>query len=798
MRKAFIISYRLLKENLAYTTISAVGFGISVSLLLLVISFAWDRLSQDQFHPHPDRIHRVVTESDNATIPYASSPRPLHSALETSVGGVEAVTRIQTGTLTFVKENERLVQRVFFVTPSFLEVFGFPFQSGTPRTALDDPRAVVLSVEKARALFGQTDVLGAPVTVSDHGTFTVRGVIDTDRVQSHLRFDALFPLAAREAHGADPAGWSNFYDGYTYLRLQEGTSPGQIEDQIRSIKSQRWKQVDVSTASPPSFFLQPLSDVLFGPSMANEIGGERTPDFIMYFLGFLSLIIILTAVFNYVSLGVVQSFRRAREVGIRKTLGATHPGIASQFLVESIGIALLAFVVAVLSTVCLIPLFNQLELVQTLDGQISPAVLLDPAFYGVGLAIVVVVGIAAGAYPAFSLGSHRPVEVLRGSIGSGSSPGSPRWVPSLRQMLMGVQLTLSIAFIAVSMTLYQQSQLVSQADYGYPSDQIFSIQLPENGSDVIANKLRGESFVRTLAHTSKVPVSGVFGGAQLQHVDAKTGFSATGYAVDSTFFQVMNLTFADRLPNVYPRFTSGGVVLNQVAARKMTGDDASGIVGQTIKVDSSTHPVVGVVEDFHFRDLKNTIGPLVLQHDPDNFKHLIARASTSDERLVEDAVEETWKRVHPSSPFTLTFLQDTISQRYLPYRDLMRVLGVISLYAVLIACLGILGMTAQTVQQRIREIGIRKAVGATSFQVLTLLLRETGAIFGVAVLLGVPLAWYLNSLWLSSFVQQVEVGLLTYGTAVLLTALLALGTASVQALRGARQNVTRSLRHGNT
>lgn len=794
MRNAFVISYRLLREHLAYTAISAFGFGISISLLLLVVSFAWDRLSRDQFHPAPDRMYRVETKTDPVPDPYASSPAPLSQTLAESGTGVEAVTHLRPSTRTFVDGTDRFAHQATFVTPSFFDVFGFPVEGGDARSALSDPRSVILSSATARTLFGTTDVVGRSVTLADGGDFIVRGVINTKRWRTHLSFDALYPMDADPDWDRRASQWNEYQDGYTYLRLEKGASPEAVSAQIQAMAAPHWSPEASRLDKAPEYAVQPLSDVLFGPGAVNEMGGETIPDFVMYFLGVLSLVVIATATFNYVSLGIVQSLRRAREVGIRKALGATRAEIAGQFLAESVGVALLAFVVAIGATAGLLPLFNRLEIVQELNAQISMRVFLDPWFHAVGLSIVLAVGALAAAYPALSLASHRPVQVLRGSVGRISTPDSPRWMPSLRQGLMGAQLALSIAFLLLSITLYRQSQMVVQADYGYPTESIFSVELPTDPSGRMADELRREGFVQAVGYTSHVPVNGAWGVAVLRPAGTDAEIRAARYGVDSTFFEVMDLTFEKQLPDVYRRFASGGVILNQVAARRIAQTGAEGGLGATVRMGSTDREVVGVVHDFRFRDLTTPIGPLVLEQDSSRFRHVIARTAGADPRRVSEAVEATWAQVHPSSPFTLAFLDETIADRYMPYRDLTRILGLIGLYAVAIACLGILGMTAYSVQQRTREIGIRKAVGATPLDILRVLLRETGIVFGAAVLVGLPLGMYVNTLWLPNFAERVTVGPGTYGAAVGITAILALGTAGMQALHGANQDVVRSLR----
>lgn len=805
LKSYFLVALRQFRRRKAYTFINVVGLAVGMACCLLIGLYARDELSYDRFHESADEIVTVGFGSDSFGPEAANrrllTPYPLAPTLKAELPEVESAVRTRGPWEHSVfraaqgREGERRSERrVLYTGPAFFEVFdGFRLLRGDPATALDGPDAAVLTEETARLFFGDEDPLGQTLHFELFGvpsTVTVRGIAEAPPPNSTIQFDLVVPMTLFPAGQRLEDGWGAFMFG-TYLRLRADASD---EDTALTAKVQaavaKHGKDTFAEERAENFFAVPLTSVYLSDlHQAEGIAGQRR--YVALF-GAVALFVLLLALINYVNLVTAQSTQRAREVGVRKTLGAGRGQLVRQYLGESTLLSAAALVVALGLVALALPAFNALFGKSLVLG--GPG--MGWALGGLSL-LVLIAGVAAGAYPAFVLSRFEPVRVLRGR--GGAAVGGA----GLRRVLVVVQFAVTVALLVGTIVVYHQLRFMQAKDLGFDGEQVVTVELPGNATPDRREAIRADVQARpgVAAATVASAVPSRFRitlgfrpeevSTEARPADPDASISFTPAVVDADFIETLGVRLV--AGRDFPRERAGGAerayLLNEAAVRALgwTPDEA---IGKPFdyRTDAPGGEVIGVVEDFHTESLHETVGPVLLQrHASESWSSgrvLIARLRPDDIGGALGQVEDVLARYAPDAAFEYAFLDDTFDAMYRAEERLARIFATFAGLAVFVACLGLFGLAAFTAERRTKEIGIRKALGASVGHLVGLLSKDFLVLVGIAFVVAAPVAYVVMGRWLEDFPYRVSLQpgvFVLAGVLALLVAVLAVGYHAVRA-----------------
>ena len=767
-----------------YTLVNLVGLAAGLAVCLLIALYLQDERRYDRFHEHADQTYHVVrhtpTEGADATINYSAA-----NVLRADYPEVAAATRLfrhweqpllAQGATGFVEPA------FFFADSSFFAVFsGFELLRGDPATALATPYAIVLTEAAAQKYFGNRDPIGQTLQYNGSHTFTVTGILAEIPATSHIRPDFVASLATLPQVVFDRVfeAWGVFH---TYVVLHPDANPARLAAAYTEATFQQ-----PGRRSPTTVTLLPLTDVRHATHLGNPLGPTVAPGYLQL-LGGLGLLILLIACINYMNLATARSMQRAREVGLRKVVGARRGQLLGQFFAEAVLLAGAAFVLALALAYVLLPVVNELT---------DKALALTVPFVLLGAALAVGVGLLAGSYPALHLARFQPVQVLKGTFQASSSG------KLLRRTLVVAQFAASVMLLVGALGIYQQLAYVQHADLGF--DQAHVVVVPVQGQ---ALRMQAATFRAVWEQQPAVARVGITGSAypgkthspghrlrRVGQAEEEAYVSAYRNWVDAGYLETLDVSLvAGRMFAADHAADGQTVVLNETAVRVLGWPSPEAALGETVLLSDGEHTLVGVVADFNFASLHHTIAPLALTPTtfPTNF---LIRVRPGGLPETVATLRTGWQQVAADQPFTYTFLDQRVQALYEADQRWGQVIGYATLLALLVACLGLFGLAAFTAEQRTKEIGVRKVLGATVPGVMVLLAKEFLLLVGVAFLLAVPLGYAAMQRWLAGFAYHAEPGLGLFLIAAVLVGAIACLTVSTQALRVALTNPVEALRH---
>ncbi|MBN1940500.1 MAG: ABC transporter permease [Candidatus Aminicenantes bacterium] len=805
MLKNFLkVALRNLQRQWLTSAINIVGLAAGFAVVLLIVLFIRSELAFDAFHEKAPRIYRLNTrmvfdgrESRQAAVAPAVAP-----ALQAACPEIEASARllIERDPLTVGAAGYKFTEKRFFYTePAFFDIFSFPLIEGDPRTALSEPHSLVLTQETARKYFPRENPLGKTLTVSGGGKSTdyiVRGVAADVPVESHFHFDFLAPFSDHELSRVD--NWF-LQAGRAYILLREGASVPALEAKFPPLievgAQANFGSVDtfrswIKEGNAFEIFLQPLLDIrLHSEGLGAQI--EAVGDIAqIWIFGAIALVILLIAVFNFVSLAAARSFQRALEVGVRKVMGSSRSLLVRQFLTESVLVSLFALALSALPVVLLVRSMTVL-----LGRPLSAADLLSWPVLPLVIAGALLTGLAAGAVPAFVLASFRPARVLRGRI-------DPFRRPRFRGFLVSTQFALSILLFIVTFVISGQIRYVRTKDLGFEKDRLLAVAMPPALSGRYAAfkaELERNPEIASVALSVYLPGRPMIGE---DFTDARQDHgkmvNLALLAGDEDFQKTLGLSLAaGRFFNPEAGADGSAVVINEEAARGFRNvlgwDDP---LGRTITNGRETMTIIGVLKDFHYHSLHRKIEPLAIQRLPAGRGSFIVLRTRGDDRAAAvDGLREAWKAFVPEQPFEYTsFSQETDSL----YRSEKRTASLFSLFsgiAVILGCLGLFGLAAFSAERRIKEIGVRKVLGASRRGIVLMLLRQSGTAVLAANFVAWPAAFFFMRQWLRDFAYRMDLGPLPFLAAGALVFLLACLAAGGTAFRAASADPVKALKY---
>ena len=809
------IAYRNIVRNKGYSLINIIGLAIGIACFILIMLYVADELSYDKYHAKADRIYRLERKGVFNGLEFHThiTAHPMAPALVNDFPEIIAGVRLWTPDLMIKNwNNQFLEEEVFFTDPEIFSVFDFQLISGDPGTALDEPNTLVLTASTAEKYFATTDVIGKTLEIQwndDLLVFTVTGILKTIPANSHIHPDFLASYATLpNLLGEGMEVWVN-NNISTYLLLVEGASPADLYSKFPDFIEKYMGDIVRKLLGPDAdvnkifnLLLRPITDIHLYSDLQFELEPGGSISTVYIFLA-IAVFMLLIAAINFMNLATARSARRAREVGIRKVVGANRKRLIFQFLGESLILAYLSAILALVMVAMVLPTYNAFAL-KNLSIGLSTNQLFYPAVFG----LVTLVGLLAGIYPAFFLSAYRPVQVLKGGIISAGGKRTSR----LRQGLVILQFTISIALILSTMVVSRQLDYLQKKQLGFTKEQMVTINIQDNSlvdkTEILKNELLQDPRVISIAGSSKVPGNRGFSDTVFRGQDSPEGEmkAITLFTIDQDFLPTLeiNLLAGRNFSKDFPTDWETGIILNEEAIHEFgwnTPEEAIGkIVYSLEELDPPTYlnnQVVGVVENFHFKSLHHEIEPLLLHTGQiyGDIKYLSVRISTRDVAGTLEFLKNKWHGFSPNYPFDYFFLDDHFGRQYEAERRMQTIFRYFTFLTIFIACLGLLGLASFSTEQRTKEIGIRKTLGASIPGITVLLCREFIILVLLANLLALPAGWYLMSRWLENFAYQADTGPVIYIMAGLLAFTIAVATVIFQAGKAAMANPVKALKY---
>ncbi|MCJ7682128.1 MAG: ABC transporter permease [Candidatus Aminicenantes bacterium] len=798
-----ITALRNFNRYRGYSLINLLGLAIGMACCIIILIYVQDEFSFDHYAEFSDRIFRVVMDfetPDRGAVSIARTPPPWAPSLADDYPEVESYVRFKTPLVSWLVSDEEKDRRFhekgfYFADASVFEFFNLELIKGNPATALVEPRTIVLTEETARRYFGDENPIGKILRLDNQYNFEVTGLMKNVPHNSHINFDLLASfstLAVVPIYGGAPyVTWQNGIgpDLYTYVRLREGVSPLEMERKMPEFLNKYIGNLLTRFNIRINPHLQPLTDIHLRSNLEAEIRSNSDIRYI-YIFSAIALFVLLLACINFMNLATARSAGRAHEVGMRKVIGAEKKQLVFQFLGESILLACLALVVSLILVALLLPLFN------SLSGK-TLALAFDNVWMWIGLAaITLFVGFVAGSYPAFYLSSFQPSAVFRGSLKAG------RANLRLRKFLVVFQFAISIIFIIGTGVVQRQLEYVRNKDLGFDKEHVvvlpmgdprarqiyrtfkdLALQIPEVIAVTGANNMPGGLMGFILIRPENVPEG--------QEVTMENVFVDHDYVQALGIEVVEGRTFSEE----YGTDAAEAFILNETAVRQLGWKGNA--VGRRLQITGFRQgQVVGVIRDFHSRSLHQKIEPLILiiAPNPDAFLQLAVRIVPGNFERTLRKIEDSWREVYPLDPFSCSFLDADFDRLYRSEKQRGKVFLTFAVLAILIACLGLLGLASFTAEQRTKEIGIRKILGASIRSIVGLLSMEFIQLVLLANLIAWPAAYFIMHNWLGNFAYRISMPLSHFFFAALLAAGIALLTVSYQAVRAAIADPVTSIR----
>ena len=806
IRNYFLVAIRNLTRNKFFSSLNILGLAVSMTICMAIIMLVADQMTYDRYNANHDRIYRVnsyMVDHNGVASPSvenATSPMPLRDELLEKYTGVEKVVRIKRGFgnnwLELENQNVNIPLKGYFADPEVLEFFGHKLLHGDIATALTQPYSVVLTKKAAEKLFKQENPLGLTIKVGNIGIYTVTGVIQPTEEKSHLVFEALASLStvkslqAEGRFGNDLTNWMDFWGSWTYILLERGKSADDIKPALESIFREHIGSVANPDAYKAKFSLQNLTAITPGPMVNNPIG-PSLPWAVVYFLGGLAAVIMLTSCFNFTNLSIARSLKRAKEIGVRKVTGAQRWQIFTQFLVESVVISFCALIVSLFLLMVLEPLILQLTFARVFMWDFEG----NLPVYIIFVVFALFVGVMAGAFPAVVLSGFQPIKVLKNFY-----PAKIFSRMALRKTLLVSQFTVSLVFILTVIVMYKQLELFLHSDYGFNMKENLMIRLNSTSPQALKTELLKYPNIQHVAASSHIPAAGeTRGNGFKKDMSEKEWRSLNTFSVDEDYLKNMQV---DLVAGKF--FASGSgpsntnlVVINERALKVLGYDNPTEALGEEIiyQSDSSRKQVVGVVRDYNHSQLFSEIAPLALLYDANEYRLLQVRYIGARDEAVT-SIEKAWSMVNPGLKVDYRDVEAEIKFFYnTVFGDAVHILGVIALLAIVISCLGLLGMATYSIETRMKEISLRKVLGSSEQQLIILLSKGFFSLLFAAICIGVPLAWFVNDLWLQYIAYRTHIGVDVIGVGALTLLILGGITIGSQTLRAAYANPVDNLKN---
>ncbi|UII29782.1 ABC transporter permease [Fulvivirga ulvae] len=792
-RNLFKIAVRNILKEKGYSIINILGLAIGITCSMFLGLYIMDELSYDRYHVNADNIYRVVSnikEPDNS-FTWAVAQIPMADELRQNYPDVvNAVRFFGLGRNLYKYEDKSFYEEdVFLADSTVFDMFSYEFIAGDPKTSLDEPYSMVVTESMADKYFGTTDCLNLSLTDQDNDQLKITGVIKDVPVNSHFRFDALI---SRNSAPDYRGSWGNF-GVFTYIQLPEDYEPAGFDANFDKIVSDHVNPIFEQFKISINYELQRITDIHLYSKIQDEAeeGGDIS---YIYIFGAVAIFMLIIASINYMNLATARSTQRAKEVGVRKVMGAGKKQLISQFIVESVVMSLIALVVSILLIYALLPAFNNLA-----NKQIEVSYLFQVEVLLVLFGVVLFIGIIGGSYPAFYLSRFNPVNVLKGKL---STKGGNA---ILRKSLVVLQFSISIFMLISTLVVFDQLRFLMNKDLGFNKEQVLRFEMPDDqmraGYSGLRQKLLSNPDIINVASSSSSPGNNV--NKVIFNVETEEGqMNERGidfFIADFDFIEAMQMSVVEgrNFSRDILSDTSLAVLVNESMVDRMGWTEP---LGKKFDIPQRggtvvTKQVIGVVKDYHQNSLYDEIEPLMIMYGDDSYYGYV-KLKTSDIAKTVAEIEAIWQQNFVNKPFEYNFLDQDFASQYASDKRRGDIFTIFSSLTIAIACLGLLGLTAFTTERRTKEIGIRKVIGASVKSIVVLLSKEFVVLVLIATAIAFPVAWYFMDTWLQAFAYRIE--LINEVPTFVLSAAIALSiiilTMSYHTIRAATSNPVNALK----
>jgi putative ABC transport system permease protein len=792
IKNYFRIAFRNLWKHRVFSFINILGLTVGMTACFLIFLYVRFELSYDGFHSKADRIYRLVCDIKTPTdVIKSSGPSwPMPMIIKSAFPEVESEVRVSSSSLLFRKGDIKFQEEnALFADSAFFHVFDFKLLLGDPQTVLKDPFSVVFTVTAAKKYFGNANPIGQTLLLTGKGfPVKVTGLMEDLPENSQIKADLLVSINTETQNlnrGLDDDWQWNDYHPSAYLLLRPNSNAQALQAKFPAFLESRYGTEMKKQQVFSSLFLEPLKDVyLHSTRSEGKTGNIKN----VYVFSFIAALILLIACINFINLTTARSAERAKEVGIRKVVGAIQWQIARQFIGESILLCSMAFVLTILLSALLIPEFNQLS-----GKIISRGIFEHPSFLFLLFFASIGIGLLAGLYPAFVLSSFSPSTVLKGRFAS-STRGN-----ILRKGLVLIQFSLSIGFIISTIIVYNQLNYMRDQDLGFSKDQMIVINSEgDPGRTAFQQSLKGLPGVLSTSQSSSVPgdrnpnvyseIENYRGEMQITNMDL--------YYVDWDYLKQFKIKMLTGRPfsREFQSDTTQAMVINETAVKMLGYHSPQQAVGRRFNQDGRQGKIIGVVKDFHYQSLQKQIKPLSMRIEPDGCFLVSINVAADHLPATLSAIENKWRENIPHRPFIYFFLDEFFDQLYRSEDRFGKLFLNFAILAIFISCLGLFGLASYSTMQRTREIGIRKVLGASEFSILYLLSGDFLKLVLISFLIAAPVTWLFMNQWLHDFAYRIGIRWWIFIISGLLAFLVALFTISLQARKAAVASPVKSLK----
>ena len=803
LRNYFLVAWRNILKNKAFTGINIFGLAFSMSVCMVIILLIQYHYQFDNFHEKGDRTYRIIAHQNGMkgimVEGLATTPKPFGKYVAERYSQVENYTNLNLYREAELRSEHKIIDAdMLFADENFFDIFDFSLREGDITTALNEPYNMILTAEKAALLFPDGDAMGQFVEFEGLGEFKVTGIVNPPPSQTHISFEGLasynsIPLMAEKGvYSQNYDDWNNLWSNYNYLLLNDEESVATVEAAINTIAGEKIKLEDDHPGY--RFELQKMTSIV--PGNGALLGNEMSlfvPSIALLFFTLLALIVIITASINYTNLSIARSLTRAKEVGIRKVNGAVKSQIITQFLVESLIIAAISLVVAIPIYEFLIQSFNEIWIFSILEVELKD----NPGVYVIFFVFMLVIGLMTGVGPSMFLAKTRVISSLKGNLKTTARrKGFYRF--SGKKVLLSVQFALSILLLVSLFLLKSQGDYMVESDYGFDEEQIYYVELQGHEPNEIKQQFSTIPGVENISFASHHP------GVGRSHADGfkrneadDESITLYHFSVEQHYVDVMGLELiaGSDFPQDYINSDNEKFVLiNELAVTSLGFESPADAIGQTIyNEDGVGVKVLGVLKNYHWEPMINPIKPLALRIISDRYEYAYLKLSGNHQETSE-RIQDAWQQYDAGRTYKGGFLSEEMDLFYQFFHDISSILSLVGFLAITITGLGFLGMVSFDLQSRIKEIGIRKVLGATFTNLVFSMAKGFIIMLVITSIIAFPVAIFLNNLWISAMAQYEEISWRNVLPALLIILVIVAGTVLSQVWRNAVRNPVNALR----
>ncbi len=781
IRNYIITSLRNLFRQKGFSIINISGLTIGMAISILIFLWVKHELSYNKFNDKTDLLYRLVQTQYYSSGPLTTTcmPGPIAKDIREDIPEIVNSFMYYVLTATISYEDKLFTEEVRLADPELFDMFSFEFVEGDPEHVFENINSVVLTEKMAEKIFDDENPIGKVIKYNNEHSFKVTGIIKETPENSSFRFDICIPFEYIENFGftVDKYGWNSYY---VYVELSEGSNYKQLNEKIKDFIIR--KKDDKEDESEVDLFLFPLTKIHL-----HSYSDSRGDIQYIYIFSAIAIFILVIACINFMNLSTARSAKRSREISIRKTMGANRNNLINQFLGESMIISFMAMILAIFLVVILLPYFNEL-LEKNLKFDFT-----DLKLWSVLIVITFIVGLFAGSYPAFYLSAFNPIKTLRNGISKGKGNFY------FRRILVVFQFTLSVGLIIGTIVVNRQLSYLQNNKLGMNLNNVLYFSMRGESKekyDVIKNELLKNPNIKSITRANSIPfyIGSNSGGFDWEGRDTEDDILIGFGFTDADYIKTLGMKLADgRYYSQSIQSDTASIVINEKAAKAFNIENP---VGKWIKWgDDNKFKIIGVVKDFHHLPMQYDIDPLVLLYSPERCRLMFVKTSGGNQVEINDQIQATWESVFPNFPFEPQNLKDIYEKTYTDESRLIKIIGYFSILAILISCLGLFALAAYMTEQRTKEIGIRKVLGASVSGVISLVSKEFLKWVVIANIIAFPLAWLAMDNWLNGYVYHTKLSPEIFIYAFILSVTIAIITVSYQSIKSAIRNPVNSIKY---